>query len=55
MSESSSPHIVFSERLSTGIVVHFERGVSVFYSAEFLYEQRTAQSNRIFREDEDPG
>ena len=53
MSESDYPRIVFSERLSTGIVVHFENGVSVFFPATFLYEQRDAKSNRIFRVDEE--
>jgi hypothetical protein len=48
------PRILFSERLSTGIVVHFEEGVSVFFSGQFLYEHRAAESNRIFCEDEDP-
>jgi hypothetical protein len=51
MSESN-PRIVFSERLSTGIVVHFEKNVSVFYSAAFLYEQRDAHSNAVYSEDE---
>lgn len=52
MSESNYPRIVFSERLSTGIVVHFEKDVSVFFSARFLYEQREDQLNIVFCEDE---
>jgi hypothetical protein len=59
MNQYGYPRMVFSERLPTGIVVHFEEdfdsGVSVFFSATFLYEQRAAQSNRILSEDEDPG
>jgi hypothetical protein len=50
MTESDSPPIAFSERLSTGIVVHFENGVSVFFSAAFLYEQRDAELNIKFSE-----
>jgi hypothetical protein len=50
MTESGSPPIAFSERLSTGIVVHFENGVSVFFPAAFLYEQRDAESNISFCE-----
>jgi hypothetical protein len=43
------PHsIVFSEWLPTGVVVHFEGNVSVFFSARFLYEQREDQENQIF-------
>jgi hypothetical protein len=53
MSESNYPCIVFSERLSTGIVVHFENGVSVYFPAAFLYEQRDAQLNTVFREGEE--
>jgi hypothetical protein len=42
------PHpILFSERLSKGVMVHFE-GVSVFFSARFLFEQREIQPNQIF-------
>src|ERR1700687_1739016 len=55
MSESNSPRIVFSERLSTGIVVHFETGVPVFFPAHFLYEQRAAQPDMVFREDDEEG
>jgi hypothetical protein len=43
--------IVFSEWLPTGVMVHFEGGVSVFFSARFLYEQRRVQPNQIFRTD----
>jgi hypothetical protein len=32
--------------------LHFEGGVSVFFSAEFLYEQREVQPNQIFCTDE---
>ena len=34
-------------------VVHFENNVSVFFPAAFLYEQRNAQSNTVFSEDEE--
>jgi hypothetical protein len=44
--------IVFSEWLPTGVMVHFEGGVSVFFSAKFLYEQREVQPNQVFRTDE---
>jgi ActR/RegA family two-component response regulator len=50
---AESPLIVFSERLSTGIMVHFENAVSVFFPAAFLYDQRDAELNRVFREDEE--
>ena len=33
-------------------MVHFEGGVSVFFSARFLYEQRDVQPNQMFRTDE---
>jgi hypothetical protein len=46
--------IVFSEWLSTGIMVHFEGGVSVFFPARFLYEQREVQPNQIFQTEEAP-
>ena len=55
MSDFNYPCIVFSERLSTGIVVHFEDGVSVYFPAAFLYEQRDAQLNTVFREGEEGG
>jgi hypothetical protein len=42
MSESGYPRIVFSERLSTGIVVHFEDGGCAFFPTAFLHEQRSA-------------
>jgi hypothetical protein len=53
MNERNSPCIVFSERLSTGIVVHFENAVSVYFPTAFLYEQRDAKLNTIFREHEE--
>ena len=46
--------IVFSEWFSTGIMVHFEGGVSVFFPAQFLYEQREVQPNQIFQTEEEP-
>jgi len=49
------PQIVFSERLSTGIMVHFETGAPVFFPAQFLYEQRTAQPVIVFSENEEEG
>jgi hypothetical protein len=51
MSESNNPRIVFSERLSAGIVVHFDDHVSVYFPSEFLYEQRQAQPNTVFIQD----
>jgi hypothetical protein len=44
--------IVFSEWLPTGIMVHFEEGLSVFFPAEFLYAQREVRPNQVFRKDE---
>lgn len=41
--------IVFSEWLPTGVMVHFEGNVSVFFPAQFLYEQRKVPPNRIFQ------
>jgi hypothetical protein len=52
MNQPDLSPIVFSEWLPTGVMVHFEGGVSVFFSAEFLYEQRGVQPNQIFRTDE---
>jgi hypothetical protein len=46
--------IVFSEWLPDGIIVHFEGNVSVFFPAQFLYEQRKVQPNRILQTDEGP-
>jgi hypothetical protein len=47
--------IVFSEWLSTGIMVHFKGGVSVFFPAQYLYDQREVQPNQIFQIDKEPG
>ena len=44
MTQSDLSPIVFSEWLSSGIMVHFEGGVSVFFSARFLYEQREVRA-----------
>jgi hypothetical protein len=52
MNQSSVSSIVFSEWLPTGVMVHFEGGLSVFFSAQFLYEQRQVQPNQMFRTDE---
>ena len=41
--------IVFSEWLPTGVMVHFEGNVSVFFPAQFLYEQRKVAPNRVFQ------
>jgi len=54
MDPSVQPPIVFSEWLPTGIMVHFEGGLSVFFSAQFLYDQREVRPNRMFRKDEAP-
>lgn len=51
MNQLTLSSIVFSEWLPTGVMVHFEGGVSVFFSAEFLYEQRRVQPNQMFRTD----
>jgi hypothetical protein len=50
MSEADYSRIVFSERLSTGIVVHFEMGISVFFPARLLFEQREAPLSKILHE-----
>jgi hypothetical protein len=49
MNQLTLSSIVFSEWLPTGVMVHFEGGVSVFFSAEFLYGQRRVQPNQMFR------
>jgi hypothetical protein len=54
MSDSNHPRIAFSERLSIGIVVHFEDGTSVLFSAPFLYEHRNAPPNRVLLTKRDP-
>jgi len=48
MTQTLTPRIAFSEWLPTGIVVHFERGESVLYPAQFLYEQRETPPNMRF-------
>ena len=53
MNQAEHPRIVFAERLSSGVVVHFEKSVSVFFPAQFLYEHRGAQSIRILLDDEE--
>lgn len=53
MSDSNHPRIAFSERLSTGIVVHFEDGISILFTAQFLYEQRYAPPNRVLLTNQD--
>ena len=40
MDQSFQPLIVFSEWLPTGIVVHFDQGVSAFFSAHSLFQER---------------
>jgi hypothetical protein len=52
MNQLGPHHILFSERLPTGVMVHFEEGVSVFFSARFLFEQREVQPNQIFLTDD---
>jgi hypothetical protein len=52
MTQSGLSPIVFSEWLPTGVMVHFEGGVSVFFSARFLYEQREVRPNQMFRTDD---
>jgi hypothetical protein len=54
MNESTHPLIISSEWLPTGVMVHFDKQVSVFYPAEFLYEQREHEPNRIYRQDKKP-
>jgi hypothetical protein len=51
MNQSILSSIVFSEWLPTGVMVHFKGGLSVFFSAQFLYEQRQVQPNQMFRTD----
>jgi hypothetical protein len=46
--------IVFSEWLSTGIMVHFKGGVSVFFPAQYLYDQREVPPNQLFQTDKEP-
>lgn len=48
MTQTYLSPIVFSEWLSSGIMVHFEGGVSVFFSARFLYEHRDVRPNQMF-------
>ena len=38
------PRITLCEWVSTGVMVHFEDGLCVFYSARVLYEQSRASS-----------
>jgi hypothetical protein len=53
MKQHDPSPIVFSEWLPTGIMVHFEEGLSVFFPAEFLYEQREVEPNQVFRKDQE--
>ena len=48
MNQSDASPIVFSEWLSTGVMVHFADGVSVFFPAGFLFRHREVQPNQIF-------
>ena len=52
MAQSDQSRILFSERLSTGIMVHFADGDSVLFREEFLYDQRLLPPNKLFRADE---
>lgn len=54
MNQPDHSPIVFSEWLSTGIMVHLEGGVSVFFPARFLYAQREVQPNQIFHTEDAP-
>jgi ribosomal protein S1 len=49
MNQISMCPIVFSEWFPTGVMVHFEGGLSVFFPASFLYEQREIQPNQMFQ------
>ena len=49
MSQISMCPIVFSEWFPTGVMVHFEGGLSVFFPASFLFEQREIQPNQMFQ------
>ena len=51
MNQTSMCPIVFSEWLPTGIMVHFEGGLSVFFPASFLYGQREIHPNQMFQTD----
>jgi hypothetical protein len=53
MKQHDPSPIVFSEWLPTGVMVHFEEGLSVFFPAQFLYEQREVRPNQVFRKDEE--
>jgi hypothetical protein len=53
MNDSSHPRIVSSEWLPSGVMVHFEKSVSVFYPAESLYDQRERKPNRIYQPGEE--
>jgi len=50
MSDTNQLRIISSETLSNGIMVHFEGGDSVFFSAQFLYDKRDAPSNKVFKD-----
>ena len=52
MNQLGPSAIVFSEWLPTGIMVHFEGNLSVFFPASFLYEQREIQPNQMFQTDQ---
>jgi hypothetical protein len=49
MNQVSMCPIVFSEWFTTGVMVHFEGGLSVFFPASFLYVQREIQPNQMFQ------
>lgn len=54
MAESGFPPIAFAEWLTTGVMVHFEGGKSVFYPAGFLFEHSDAGEIRQFPPDAGP-
>ena len=51
MKHTFTPRIACSEWLPTGVMVHSERGESVLYSAQSLYDQRENPPNMIFDPD----
>jgi hypothetical protein len=52
MNQISMCPIVFSEWFPTGVMVHFEGGISVFFPAGFLYGQRELPPNQMFQTDQ---
>jgi hypothetical protein len=47
MEDSFSRRITIADVAPTGIVLHFDNGISVYYSTNFLWQNRQEHGNKI--------